>query len=124
MNFELLNRVLRFEIFLHQDGQLHVVHVILGFTPISNCFQISKHVIKARDSRLALVDVAIEGFISKPPPEGTQVVKLPTFEDPQPVELPTFENPQPIVEEITSSDEEAETYYEDNTLEEDTKNLD
>ena len=72
----------------------------------------SKHVIKARDSCLVLVDVAIEGFIRKPPLEGTQLVELPTFRD-----------PQPIVEEITSLYEETETELKDNTLEEDTKNL-
>ena len=82
MNFNLLNRVLRSEIFLHWDGQLRVVHAILGFKPISNRFQVSKHVIKARDSCLILVDVAIEGFIHKPPLEGMQLVKLPTFKDP------------------------------------------
>ena len=64
VNFELLNQVLRSEIFLHKDVQFQAVHVILGFVPISNRFQKSKHVIKARDSHLALVDVAIEGFIS------------------------------------------------------------
>nr|POE65815.1 hypothetical protein CFP56_13900 [Quercus suber] len=59
-----------------------------------------------------LVDVANEGFISKPPPEGTQLVELPTFKD-----------PQPIIEEIISSDEEAKIESEDNTSEEDTENL-
>ena len=104
MNFDLLHRVLRFEIFLHRDGQLRVVHAILDFKPISNRFQVSKHIIKARNSRLILVDVAIEGFIRKPPPEGTQVV-----------ELPTFKGPQPVVEEITSLDKEAKTESENNT---------
>ena len=79
--------------------------------------------IKARNSHLALVNVAIEGFIGKPPPEGTQVVELPTFKDPQPVELPNPENPQPIIEEITSLDEEDETELEDIALEEDIENL-
>ena len=104
MNFDLLHRVLRFEIFLHRDGQLRAVHAILDFKPISNRFQVSKHIIKARNSRLILVDVAIEGFIRKPPPEGTQVV-----------ELPTFKGPQPVVEEITSLDKEAKTESENNT---------
>ena len=79
--------------------------------------------IKAWNSRLALVNVAIEGFIGKPPPEGTQVVELPTFKDPQPVELPNPENPQPIIEEITSLDEEDETESKDIALEEDIENL-
>ena len=85
--------------------------MILGFTPISNHFQVSKHIIKAQDSCLALVDIAIEGFISKPSQEGTQVVKLPTFKD-----------PQLIVKDITSSDEEVDTEFEDNSSEEDTEN--
>ena len=71
VNFDPLNRVLRFEIFLHQDSLLCAVHVTLGFKPMSNHFQVSKHVIKARDSCLVLVDVAIEEFIRKPPLEGT-----------------------------------------------------
>lgn len=96
--------------------------MILGFTPISNYFQTSKHVIKARDSRLALVDVAIEGFIGKPPPEGAQIVELSTFKDPDLVELLVLEDPQPIIEEISSSDEGEETELEDIVLEEDTKN--
>ena len=79
--------------------------------------------IKARNSHLALVNVAIEGFIGKPPPKGTQVVELPTFKDPQPVELPNPENPQPIIEEITSLDEEDKTESEDIALEEDIENL-
>ena len=84
--------------------------MILSFRPISNCFQVSKHVIKPRDSNLVLVNVAIEGFIGKPPPEGTQVINLPTFKD-----------PQPTVEDITSSDEEVETEIEDNSSKEDTE---
>ena len=43
--------------------------------------------------------MVIEGFIGKPPLEGTQVVELPTFKDPKPVELPTFKNPKPVIEE-------------------------
>lgn len=98
VNFNLLNQVLRFEIFLHRDGQLWAVHDILCFKPISNRYQVSKHVIKAKDSCLALVDMAVEGFNWKPPPAGTRLVDLPTFKD-----------PQPTVKEVASSDEEAET---------------
>ena len=112
MNFDLLNRVLRSGIFLHWVGQFRAAHIILGFKPISNHFQVSKHVIKTRDSCLAQVDVAVEGFISKPPLAGTQLVELPTFKD-----------PQPIVEEITSLDEDVETESEDNTSEEGTESL-
>ena len=78
--------------------------------------------IKARDSCLALVDVAIEGFIGKPPLEGTQVVELPTFKDPEPDELPIPMNPQLVIEKITSSNKEKETKSEDIASEEDTEN--
>jgi len=54
--------------------------------------------------------VAVEGFIRKPPPSGTQFVELPMFKD-----------PQQIVEEITSSNEEVETGTEDSTSEESTE---
>ena len=122
VNFKLLNRVLRSKIFLHKDGQLCAVHVILGFTPISNRFQKSKHVIKAWDSRLTLVDVAIEGFISKHTLKGTQTIKLPTFTDLELVELPAPVKPQFVIEEITSSDKGEDTESEDIILEEDTEN--
>ena len=67
VNFTDLNQILgflRFKIFLHNDGQLWVAHVILGFEPISTHFQISKHVIEAKDAHLARVNMAIEGFTS------------------------------------------------------------
>ena len=63
----------------------------------------SKHVITAKDSCLALVNVAVEGFIWKPPPAGTQ-----------PVDLPTFKDPQLVAEEILSSDDEADTQSKEN----------
>ena len=72
MNFAYLNQILKLEVFLHRDGQLQAVHVILGFTPISNRFQSPKNMIRAKDLRLALIDVAVLGFLTKPPPSGTQ----------------------------------------------------
>lgn len=98
MNFNLLNQVLRSKIFLHWDGKIREVHIIFGFIPILNRFQVSKHVIKAKDLRLALVDVAVKGFIRKPPPAGMQLIELPTFKD-----------PQPLIEEVLSSNKEVET---------------
>ena len=77
------------------------MHIILGFKPISTHCQVSKHVINAKDSHLALVDVAIKGFIWKPPLARTQ-----------PVELPVFIDPQPLAEEVISLDNEIETRYE------------
>ena len=35
--------------------------------------------IKAKDSRLALINIVVPGFLlTKPPPEGTQDAQLPT----------------------------------------------
>ena len=56
------------------------MHVILGFNPISKHFQSPKHVIKAKDPRLALIGVAVPGFLTiTPPPAGTQDAQLPTL---------------------------------------------
>ena len=108
MNFNLLNQVLRSEIFLHRGEQLLAVHVILGFKLISTCFQVSKHVIKAKGSRLILVDMAVEGFIWKSPFAGTELAKLPTLQE-----------TQTLVEEVTFSDDEVDAHSKE--IEEDTK---
>lgn len=71
-----LNRILQFEIFLYKDGQLCAAHVILEYKPISSSFQSPKNVIKAKNPRLHLIDIAILGFITGPPPEGTHRVEL------------------------------------------------
>lgn len=51
--------------------------MILGFNLISKRFQSPKHVIRAKDPRLALTDIAVPGFlITAPPPSGTQDAQL------------------------------------------------
>ena len=78
VNFPDLNRILRSEIFLHKDSQLRAVHIILGFKPISKGFQSPKNVIRAKDKRLALINVAFPGFLlTDPPLVGTQDTQLP-----------------------------------------------
>ena len=63
--------------FVHSDGQLKVAHLILNYTPISKSFQASKCVIKAKDSRLHQISVAIPGFlITGAIPEGTLATDL------------------------------------------------
>ena len=64
VNFPKLNCILKSEIFLYRDGQLRAVHMILGFNPISNRFQSHKHVIRAKESRLALINVVVPGFLT------------------------------------------------------------
>ena len=77
MNFHDLNRILRSEIFLHKDGQLRAVHILLGFEPISKHFQSPKNVIRAKDRRLTLIDVAVSGFLlTDPSSAGTQDAQL------------------------------------------------
>ena len=71
--------------------------------------------IKAKDLCFALVDVAIEGFIRRPP-----------FADTQLVELPTLQETHPMVEEVASSDDEVEAQFkeiEEETEEESTESL-
>lgn len=81
LNLNLVNepdlmRTLQFEIFVHSDEQLRVAHVILGYKPISTSFQDPKYVIKAKDSWLHKINVAVPGFLAGPPPEGTHRVEL------------------------------------------------
>ena len=72
VKFANLNRILKSEIFLHKDGKLRVVHVILRFEPLSKRFQSPKNVIKTKDLRLALIDVTILDFLlTEPPLAGT-----------------------------------------------------
>ena len=54
------------------------MHIILGFSPISKHFQSLKNVIKAKDPRLALIDVAVVSFLTTIPPQfETQDTQLP-----------------------------------------------
>ena len=72
-----LTRILRSKIFLHTDGQLHAAHVILGYKLISPCFQSPKNVIKAKDPRLKQINIAVPGFLTSLPLEGTHQAVLP-----------------------------------------------
>ena len=77
INFPKLNRILRLEIFLHKDGQLQAVNMILSFTPISKRFQSPKHEMRAKDPRLVLIVVAVPGFLlTEPLPTRTQDAQL------------------------------------------------
>jgi len=55
VNMPDLNRVLRFEVFVSEDGQLRVVHLILDFNPLSDKFQDVGNVIRVSDSWLARI---------------------------------------------------------------------
>ena len=55
---------------------MRATHVILRYKLISYSFQSPKNVIKAKDPRLHLIDIAVPGFITSPPPKGTHLVEL------------------------------------------------
>ena len=84
-NFNLVNqpsldKILKDEVFVHSDGQLWAVHLILEYNPLSSSFQALKYVIKAKDSHLHLINVAVLGFLNPGPglrPQG--VLKVEPF---------------------------------------------
>ena len=49
---------------MNDDGQLHVVHLILDYEPISRTFLDVDNSIKANDHRLARIDVSRLGFLA------------------------------------------------------------
>ena len=69
-----LNYLLLSEIFMSEDRQLSVVHLILDFEPISRVFQELGHAIRAGDPRVNRIDVSKPDFLAR--------------EDPPPVRLP------------------------------------
>ena len=57
-----LNYLLLSEIFVSEDRQLRVVHLILDFEPISKVFQEIGHTIRAGDPRIHRIDVSKPDF--------------------------------------------------------------
>ena len=64
INVASLNRVLRSEIFVSEDGQLQAVHLILDFKTLSNIFQDVGQTIRAGDPRLRQIDVSRPSFLA------------------------------------------------------------
>ena len=56
--------MLRSQIFVHDDGQLRAVHLILDYEPLSNTFQEVGNAIRANDYRLARIDVSRPHFLA------------------------------------------------------------
>ena len=75
VNIPNLNKYQRFEVFVSEDKQLRVVHLILDFEPLLDVFQEVGHAIKAGDLRLCQIDVFVPGFLA--------------CEDIVPIELPS-----------------------------------
>ena len=59
-----LNYLLRSQIFVNNDGQLRVTHLILDYKPISRTFLDVGNSIRANDYRLAHTDVSRPGFLA------------------------------------------------------------
>ena len=72
VNKESLDNIFRAGVFVHDDGQLWVAHLILGYKPISSSFQTLKCMIRARDPCLHRISVASPGFLL---PEGVPIPK-------------------------------------------------
>ena len=62
-----LTRILQSEIFIHTNGQLRAIHLILGYKPISTGFQAPMHVIKVKDPWLHQINIVVLGFLTRPP---------------------------------------------------------
>ena len=64
-NVQALNYLLRSEIFVHEDEQLHAAHLILGYEPLSCVFLDVGQSIRAGSLRLARIDVSKLGFLAQ-----------------------------------------------------------
>ena len=71
---------MRSQIFVNDDGQLRVIHLILDFEPISRSFLDVDNSIRADDYRLARIDVSRPGFLTP--------YDLPPVDHPIPQEIP------------------------------------
>ena len=97
-----LNYLLRSQIFVNDDGQLRVAHLILDYEPISRTFLDIGNSIKANDYRLARIDVSRPGFLAPhelPPVDHPILQGIPFAAQP----LQQVPLGQAIVEEGTAS---------------------
>ena len=101
VNKESLDKILRVEVFIHEDGQLRAAHLTLGYKPISTGFQAPKCVIKAKYPRLHRIGVVVPGFLL---PEGTPIPEGALVTQPIPKGIPKVAPPsQHPTGEATSS---------------------
>ena len=64
MNVPTLNYLLRSQIFVNNDRQLRVAHLILDYEPISRTFLDVGNSIRANDYHLACINVSRPGFLA------------------------------------------------------------
>ena len=65
INVLTLNKLLRSEIFISEDGQLRAIHLVLDHEPLSRIFQDAGQAIRAGDPRLARINVFVPGFLAR-----------------------------------------------------------
>ena len=77
VNVPALNYLLRFEIFVSEDGQLRSAPLILDYVPLTRSLVDAGQAIRASNPRLARIDVSIPGFLTSTdlppiqlPPQG------------------------------------------------------
>ena len=117
-----LDKIPKAEVFVHSDDQLRAAHIILGYTLLSSSFQAPKCVIKAKDPRLHLINVAVPSFLNLGPrPQGVLKVE-PIFQckvedEATPSQLATTEGEEKeekekekIVEVLDSKDESEDDF--------------
>ena len=65
VNVPALNKLLRSEIFVSEDGQLWAASLILDYKPLSHIFQDAGQAIKVGDPQLNRIDVSKLGFLAR-----------------------------------------------------------
>lgn len=115
-----LDRILKVEVFFHKDEQLRAAHLVLGYNPLSSSFQGPKCMIKAKDKRLDLINVAVSSFLHPSPvPKGVQQIELPfrfTAEKEATPSQPTIKEEEEVVE-ISNSEDNFEVFNQPQSLE-------
>ena len=82
------NKLLRSEVFISEDKQLQVVHLILDYEPLSRTYQDVGQAIRAYNPRLARIDVFVPGFLAQ---KDLPPVELPLQRFPREVATPRVE---------------------------------
>ena len=88
VNVVAFNKVLHFEIFVSEDGQLLAVHLVLDFKPLSNAFQDTGQAIRAGNPRINRIDVSRLGFLAR---YDLPLVELPPQHSPREIASPREE---------------------------------
>ena len=89
-NVAALNFLLRLKIFVSEDGQLQVIHLILEFDPISKILQEVGHAIRVGDPGLARIDVSRPDFLAR---DNLPPVVLPIRQNPPLLTVPLQQVP-------------------------------